>query len=198
MVCTMERLKIKISGKQIVKNFKRKFQFGGKYTYYNWKNPPIKTSYGYPVYWSNNVPEEYKWVTDFLKNNPSTTGMAVGGGAQGDWDTGPRVIIRNSNSNIITDPKDPRWNGLDKIEAVRHYMVETNFNPYFKISPEQEYFRKTKFQKTDPYNTNDDAWRESIISRIITGDMEGTPEQMKIVDKFEKDFQKQKGFWEKF
>ena len=42
--------------------------------------------------------------------------------------------------------------------------------------------------KDDPYNTNDDAWRQSIISRIIAGDMEGTPEQMKIVDKFEKDF----------
>ena len=62
--------------------------------------------------------------------------MAIGGNVTGDWDTGPRVIIRNSNSNILTDPKDPRWNGLDKLEAVRHYMMETNFNPYFKISPE--------------------------------------------------------------
>lgn len=189
----MERLKFKISGKQIVKNFKRKFQFGGKYTY-DWKNSPIKTSYGYPVYWSNNVPEEYKWVTDFLKNNPSTTGMAIGGGAQGPEDIGPRVIIRNSNSNILTDPKDPRWNGLDKIEAVRHYMNETNYNPYFKISPEQEFFRRTNFSKDAPYNTDDGAWRQSIISRIIAGDMEGTTEQMKEVDRFKKDFYKGRSF----
>jgi hypothetical protein len=31
------------------------------------KLEPIKFAYGYPVYWSNNVPSDYKWAADYLK-----------------------------------------------------------------------------------------------------------------------------------
>ena len=170
-----------------------KYQFGGKYF-----QPSIKTKYGYPVYWSDEVPAEYKWAKEYLKENPDVTGFAVGGGAQGPGDEdNPRAIIRNSHSNIITDRNDKRWDGLDEIEAIRHFMNETNYHPNFKISPEQETFRKTNFDKNDPYNIDDDAWRQSVISRILVGDMKGTPEQIKEADNFYEKFRKQKGrgYW---
>ena len=153
----------------------------------------IKNSYGYPVYWSDNIPDKYKWVSDYLKSHPDVTGMAIGGGAQGKDDQGPRIIVRNSYSNIISDRNDSRWEGLDKIEAIRHFMNETNYNPKFKISKEQEKFRKGNFDKDATYNTNDNAWKRSIISRILTGDMEGTPEQMEESNKFMQDFNKRLG-----
>jgi hypothetical protein len=76
-------------------------------------------------------------------------------------------------------------------------MDETNYHPNFKISPEQETFRRTNFDKNAPYNTNDDAWRQSVISRILVGDMKGTPEQIKEADNFYEKFRKQKGrgYW---
>ena len=150
----------------------------------------IRYSYGYPVYWSNNIPTKYKWVSDYLKSHPDVTGMAIGGGAQGKDDQGPRIIIRNSYSNIISDRNDSRWEGLDKIEAIRHFMNEINYNPKFKISQQQEKFRKDNFDKDATYNTNDNAWKQSIISRILTGDMEGTPEQIEESNKFMQDFNK--------
>ena len=153
----------------------------------------IKNSYGYPVYWSDNIPDKYKWVSDYLKSHPDVTGMAIGGLAQGKDDQGPRIIVRNSYSNIISDRNDSRWEGLDKIEAIRHFMNETNYNPKFKISKEQEKFRKDNFDKDATYNTNDNAWKQSIISRILTGDMEGTPEQMEESNKFMQDFNKRLG-----
>ena len=153
----------------------------------------IKNSYGYPVYWSDNIPDKYKWVSDYLKSHPDVTGMAIGGFAQGKDDQGPRIIVRNSYSNIISDRNDSRWEGLDKIEAIRHFMNETNYNPKFKISKEQEKFRKDNFDKDATYNTNDNAWKRSIISRILTGDMEGTPEQMEESNKFMQDFNKRLG-----
>ena len=169
-----------------------KYQFGGKYF-----QPSIKTKYGYPVYWSDKVPYEFDWANKFLKEHPGVTGFAAGGGAQGDDEDDPRVIIRNSHSNIITDHNDKRWDGLDEIEAIRHFMNETNYHPNFKISPEQETFRKTNFSENDPYNTDDDAWRQSVISRILVGDMKGTPEQIKEADNFYEKFRKQKGrgYW---
>ena len=150
----------------------------------------IRYSYGYPVYWSNNIPTKYKWVSDYLKSHPDVTGIAIGGGAQGKDDQGPRIIVRNSYSNIISDRNDSRWEGLDKIEAIRHFMNEINYNPKFKISQQQEKFRKDNFDKGATYNTNDNAWKQSIISRILTGDMEGTPEQIEESNKFMQDFNK--------
>lgn len=153
----------------------------------------IRYSYGYPVYWSNSIPDKYKWVSTYLQEHPDVTGMAIGGGAQGKDDQGPRIIVRNSYSNIISDRNDSRWEGLDKIEAIRHFMNETNYNPKFKISQEQDEFRKTNFSKDAPYNTNDNAWKQSIMSRILTGDMEGTPEQMEESNKFMQNFNKRLG-----
>lgn len=153
----------------------------------------IRYSYGYPVYWSNNIPTKYKWVSDYLKSHPDVTGMAIGGGAQGKDDQGPRIIVRNSYSNIISDRNDSRWEGLDKVEAIRHFINEINYNPKFKISQQQEKFRKDNFDKGSTYNTNDNAWKQSIISRILTGDMEGTPEQIEESNKFMQDFNKRLG-----
>lgn len=153
----------------------------------------IRYSYGYPVYWSNNIPVKYKWVSTYLQDHPDVTGMAIGGGAQGKDDQGPRIIVRNSYSNIISDRNDSRWEGLDKIEAIRHFMNEINYNPKFKISQQQEKFRKGNFDKGATYNTNDNAWKQSIISRILTGDMEGTPEQIEESNKFMQDFNKRLG-----
>lgn len=153
----------------------------------------IRYSYGYPVYWSNNIPVKYKWVSTYLQDHPDVTGMAIGGGAQGKDDQGPRIIVRNSYSNIISDRNDSRWEGLDKIEAIRHFMNEINYNPKFKISQQQEKFRKDNFDKGATYNTNDNAWKQSIISRILTGDMEGTPEQIEESNKFMQDFNKRLG-----
>lgn len=153
----------------------------------------IRYSYGYPVYWSNSVPYKYKWVSTYLQEHPDVTGMAIGGGAQGKDDQGQRIIVRNSYSNIISDRNDSRWEGLDKIEAIRHFMNEINYNPKFKISQQQEKFRKDNFDKSATYNTNNNAWKQSIISRILTGDMEGTPEQIEESNKFMQDFNKRLG-----
>ena len=153
----------------------------------------IRYSYGYPVYWSNSVPDKYKWVSTYLQEHPDVTGMAIGGGAQGKDDQGQRIIVRNSYSNIISDRNDSRWEGLDKIEAIRHFMNEINYNPKFKISQQQEKFRKDNFDKSATYNTNNNAWKQSIISRILTGDMEGTPEQIEESNKFMQDFNKRLG-----
>lgn len=149
-----------------------------------WNVEKSSLSYGYPVYWSDEVPSNYKWAKEYLKKNPDVTGFAVGGGAQGPEDMGPRVIIRNSHSNIIPDHNDDRWYSLEKIEAIRHYMEETGYTPNFETSPEQDKFRRDNFSNGDQYGRNDIAWKQSVISRI-TADKETdkefgvTPEQFK-------------------
>lgn len=116
-------------------------------------------------------------LEEWFKQHPDVTGMAIGAGLNGI--DGPRRIVRNPYSNIITDPDDPRWESLDKIEAIRHYMDETKYVPKFQLSPQQQKYRKTVL-KGLPYETDDNAFKQSIISRIAvndTLDLGITPEQ---------------------
>jgi hypothetical protein len=66
------------------------------------------------------------------------------------------------------------YNALVKLEASRHWMSENNYSPKFKITPEMQAWRKKTFANIGPaaeaYLNDDDAFRQTLISREIGGD----------------------------
>lgn len=138
----------------------------------------------YPI-----VSAENEGLLEYFKQHPNVAGMAIGEGLNGI--EGQRRIVHNPYSTAIPDPNDARWEALDRVESIRHYMDETNYAPTFKFSPEQIRYRQTEL-KGMPYETNDRAWRQSIISRIAVGDTAGlniTPEQQAEYNNFIKGFE---------
>lgn len=135
------------------------------------------------------VSAEDEGLLEYFKQHPNVAGMAIGEGLNGI--EGQRRIVHNPYSTAISNPNDPRWEALDRVESIRHYMDETNYAPTFKFSPEQIRYRQTELKGT-PYETNDRAWRQSIISRIAVGDTAGlniTPEQQAEYNNFIKGFE---------
>ena len=121
------------------------------------------TRYGYPV-----VDATKAGYGDFFKQNPHVAGMAVGKGSNGD-DTPYRYIVVNPFNDAMLDKT--KREALFRIEAARHFMDEQKDKPRFKVTPEMQQWREAKFKKgRDPYATDDEAFNESIISRIIVGD----------------------------
>lgn len=124
----------------------------------------------YPV-----VNAEDEGLSEYFMNHKDVAGMAIGAGANGI--DGPRRIVMNPYSEVLKT--DLQKEGLIRIEAVRHAMEEYNYKPSFKLSKHQKNLQKTVF-KDLPYGSNDEAFKQSIISRILVGDaddLQPTPEQ---------------------
>lgn len=119
-----------------------------------------ETAYGYPVMDLQDVGID----DSYFKNNPEVAGMAWGGGENGSDPASPRVIVPNPYNEYMADPK--KRSGLLTIEAARHLMGEKEYKPQFEIPKEQEEWRKG----LGAYATNDLAYKQSVISRIIGGD----------------------------
>ncbi len=117
---------------------------------------------GYPVVSSDAAPTE---IRDYLNANPKVAGMAWGGGENGSGADEPRSVIVNESNQYMKDPV--RRSGLIMIEAARHKMSEIGYSPTFEITQEQQKWRK---ELGGAYAKNDDAFRKTIVSRLIVGD----------------------------
>ena len=88
---------------------------------------------------------------DYFKKNPHVTGRAAEDGR----------IILNPFSDI--DPAGQRIVAVN--EAARLLMRENKIKPDFDVTDEQ----KTAFKGT-PYEDNEDALKETILARAVSGD----------------------------
>lgn len=134
------------------------------------QNPYYVNIKNYPV-----VNAKDEGLSEYFMNHKDVAGMAIGAGANGI--DGPRRIVINPYSDVLKT--DLQKEGLIRIEAVRHAMEEYNYKPSFKLSKHQKNLQKTVF-KNMPYGSNDEAFKRSIISRILagdTGDLQPTSEQ---------------------
>lgn len=127
------------------------------------------TSYaGYPVVTAKSLELE-----DYFANG----GKEVGGMAWGGT-TNPPSQGRGETPSIVPNPSyfknNPNGqNWLVKLEASRHWMNENGYKPKFEITPEMAKWReqfKTMGQAGSAYATDDNAFRQTIISRLIGGD----------------------------
>jgi hypothetical protein len=133
-------------------------------------NIPLLTSYaGYPVVSAKSLGlEDY-----FNKDGKEVGGMAWGGSKNPPGQGGgqPSSIVPNPN---YYKNNPAAYNALVKLEAARHWMDENDYNPKFKITPQMQQWRKKTFENVGPageaYRTNDNAFRQTIISRVIGGD----------------------------
>jgi hypothetical protein len=144
--------------------------------------PAAQSGYGYPV-----KSAEELGLSDWFRKNPNVAGMAWGGGANGTSPNEPRVIVVNPFNQHTADPQ--KREGLIKLEAARHFMDETGYDPKFEITKEQQQWRKSLGE----YATNDQALRQSIISRLLVNDnVPGvTAQQRSETQKFAEQFGKQ-------
>jgi hypothetical protein len=116
-------------------------------------------AFGYPVKTAKQLGLE-----TYFKGNPQVAGMAWGGGENGSDPKSERVIVANPYNKYMEDPG--KRTGLLKIEAARHLMGEKQYDPSFDINPDQQIWRKS----LGKYADNDLAFKQSIISRILSGD----------------------------
>jgi hypothetical protein len=127
-------------------------------------------------------------VQKYLKDNPTVAGMAMGGGENGTDANEPRTIIVNPHNKYMSDPV--KRDGLIKIEAVRHLMGESGYKANFAVTPKQKEWQKT----LGAYANNDEAFKHSIISRLVAHDdvPDATPEQIAEARRFELELKKRK------
>lgn len=103
----------------------------------------------------------------YFKANPNVAGMAAEDG---------KVILNPYSKNSADEQKAVAVN-----EAARVYMQKNGIKPDFKITDEQ----RKQFDGT-PYAKDEQAMRETIAARILSGDPSAktaTPEQQAFVDK---------------
>jgi len=140
-----------------------------------------QTAYGYPV-----VSAMQSGMSDYLKANPHVAGMAIGGGLNGTPESEPRSIVVNPHNPMMFLPENR--DGLLQIEAARHKMAETSYSPNFQITPQMQAYRESTFKDSDPYLKNDPAFKQSLVSRSMVGDL---PFPMPEVDSAASAFQNQ-------
>jgi len=107
------------------------------------------------------VRRPYPSELGYFKTNKDVSGMATIDGK----------IILNPFSNLSTKEQE----SVIKNERVRLWMRSNNITPDFKLTEKQ----RTFFLNT-PYAENEDAMKQSIVARIISGDpsaMDATVEQ---------------------
>jgi hypothetical protein len=145
--------------------------------------PVQETRYGYPI----EPPHMKKAYDAYLKTNPHVAGMVVGGGFNDSDPNEPISIISNPYNEYMGDAN--RREGLYKIEAARALMLDNPVKDY-PISENLQRLRKQHFKEgRDPYATDDQAFKESLISRIMTGDIPDkliTPEMKTEALRYEK------------
>lgn len=145
-------------------------------------NEPMLTSYaGYPVVSAKSLGlEEY-----FNTGGKQVAGMAWGGKTNPPGQGGPQkpgdpyedVSIVPNQNYFKNDPS--AYNALVKLEASRHWMGENDYIPKFEITPEMQEWRKKNFANVGPageaYLNDDNAFRQTVISRQIGGDRNVPP-----------------------
>ena len=102
--------------------------------------------------------------TDWYKKNKHVSGMAAGG-----FDTGEDPYISINGYAKQMENENARRN-LMRIEASRHLMHETNYDPQWEITEPQQAWQKS-FEDTphgEYYAKNiDNSFRQTLISRSI-------------------------------
>jgi hypothetical protein len=141
-----------------------------------------KTAYGYPVKSAKEL-----GLDDFFKKNKRVAGMAWGAGANGTDVNEPASIVHNPYNKHMSDPI--KRDGLYRIEAARHSMTKSPPKK-FKITPELQQWRENNFGADEPYRTNDDAFRETVVSRVIGGDVGDMPVTRRIKREADKSWKK--------
>jgi hypothetical protein len=139
-----------------------------------------QVAYGYPVKSAKEL-----GLTAYFKSNPNVAGMAWGGGQNKSPMDEPRSVVFNPYNQYMANPQ--QRDGLFKIEAARHYMDETGYNPQFELTPEQQKWRKGLGE----YAKDEKALRQSMVSRMIAKSAEipkVTQEQMNVADEFKQKF----------
>lgn len=128
-----------------------------------------KTRFGYTVEDSMTA----GW-DDWFKKNPYVSGMAVGGPNKLNGDERPdRTIVVNPYAEPMME--ESKREALIRLEAARHLMDEEGYKPAFQITPQLQAWRQKAFIKgRDPYATDDKAFRETVISRALVGDLDPT------------------------
>jgi len=137
--------------------------------------------YGYEV----EKPEVKKSVDEYFKKNTHVAGMVMGGGHNGSDPNEPISIVSNPYNKYMQDPA--KREGLYKIEAARALMV-TNPVPKFTLTPQMQKLRKLHFKPDEPYYSDDQAFRESLVSRVLANDIPKnliTPEMEAEAKRFE-------------
>jgi len=121
-----------------------------------------ETAYGFPVKSAKELGLE-----GYFRKNPTVAGMAWGGGENGSDPNEERSVVHNPFNEFMNDPA--KREGLYKVEAARHMMASDHV-PEFKITPEQQAWREKNFKKGTAYRDNDQAFRDTLISRHLVGD----------------------------
>lgn len=134
--------------------------------------PEPKAVYGYKV-----VSAEEAGLTDWFKQNKHVAGMAMGGGLNGTPKDAPRTVVANPFNKGMKDAGNRA--ALYTLEAARHVMDEQKYVPQFKLTPEIQKWRSAKFPKDSPYRTDDRAFRETVLSRMLVGDDAPENEEIK-------------------
>jgi hypothetical protein len=106
--------------------------------------------------------DPYEGELSFFKKRPEVAGMA----------TEDNKIILNPYSKLSKD----ELQSVARNEALRLFMKTTKMQPEFELTKEQQnFFKNTEYEK------NPEAARQTILSRILTGDPSAktaTPEQL--------------------
>jgi hypothetical protein len=117
--------------------------------------------FGYPVKSAKEL-----GLDEAFRKMPQVAGMAWGGGENNSPVSEPRVVVSNPYNTTQGTPLSRA--GLYMIEAARHRMNEQGYKPSFPFSPEQRTWQKSFGDM--PYASNDEALKQSIVSRIVAGD----------------------------
>jgi hypothetical protein len=144
--------------------------------------PAVEKRYGFEV----DPPDLRKNLTPYFEKNKHVAGIVWGGGYNGSNPDDPIAIVSNPFNEHMAD--EGKKEGLYKLEAARAIMDKNPVSEY-PISENLQRLRKQHFKPHEPYYSNDQAFRESLVSRVLVGDLPKkliTPEIQAEADRFEK------------
>jgi len=145
-----------------------------------------ETAYGFPI--DSNLPFE---LNEWFAKNPSTAGMVWGQGVNQSPKDAPMSIAINPYSEGMKNPKARE--AVIRNEAARILMRD---NPVkdFEITPQMKAWREKTFQEGHPYRSDDQAFRQTLVARMISegGLGEPTPEVMSEMKRYSDELDKRK------
>jgi len=152
---------------------------GGRERVFPTKHPMVKAEDKYPEV--DLGPEMDKW----FKENPNTSGMAVGGGLNGFSKDDPRVVMINPYSGLTKQGRE----SVLLNEKLRHFMDESDYDtgPGEPTQAQIDFFKGTEYGKPE----NRKYLGQTIAARIVTGDSSAgdvTPEQRASAARLKQDF----------
>ena len=137
------------------------------------------TAYGFPV-----KKDLFPGVRAYFKANKHVAGMVWGGGANESPPDEPYSIVLNPYAPNMQDPASR--DAVLRIEAARILMRQDPI-PAFEITPAMQAWRAKTFKPNEPFYTDDQAFRETLVSRVLVGDHgteTATPEVQKIAARY--------------